>query len=133
MTTWEKSEDRMSAVFGDLAKAAKKLGVEGNGGPLVEYIESDSDDVGFRAMLPIAAPPKGKLPKSVKVGSSPAGRALRFHHDGPIDDLEEVYARIDDELTKRGLDTRAIVEEYDVDALASPEDRVVIDVWVFLK
>lgn len=133
VTTWEKAEDQVGEAFGRLAQAAEKLRVEKTGGPLVEYIESDSDDVGFRAMVPIAAAPKGKPPKGVKVGRSPNGPALKFHHDGPIDDLEEVYARIDDEVTKRGVDARSIVEEYDGDALASPEDRVVVDVWVFLK
>lgn len=133
VTTWEKSEDEMSRVFAVLAKAATKLGIKEPAGPLVEYIESDSDDVGYRVMLPVATPPRAKLPKGVKLGTSPTGKALKFRHDGPIDDLEEVYGRIDDEVSKRGVDARVIVEEYDADALASPEDRVVVDVFVFIK
>lgn len=133
VTTWEKAEEKLGGVFVQLAQAAKKLGVQQAGPPLVEYIESDSDDVGFRAMVPIDAAPKGKPPKGVKIGKSTGGKALKFRHAGPLDDLEEVYGRIDDELAKRNVDTRAIVEEYDADALASPEDRVVMDIYVFPK
>jgi len=133
VTTWEKAEEKLGGVFVTLAEAARKLGVQQAGPPLVEYIESDSDDVGFRAMVPIDAAPKGKLPKGVKLGKSTGGKALKFRHAGPLDDLEEVYGRIDDELAKRNIDTRTIVEEYDADALASPEDRVVMDIYVFPK
>lgn len=135
VTTWEKAEDKLGSVFDKLSEAAKKLGLEPTEGPLVEYIESDSDDVGFKAMLPLAAPPKAdaKLPKGVKVGKSPAGRALEFRHDGPIDDLEEVYARIDDEMSRLGLEAKSILERYDVNALGSEEDRTVVDVWVLVK
>lgn len=135
VTTWEKAEDKLGSVFEKLADAAKKLGLEPTEGPLVEYIESDSDDVGFKAMLPLAAAPKAdaKLPKGVKVGQSPAGRALEFRHDGPIDDLEEVYARIDDEMSRLGLEAKSILERYDVNALGSEEDRTVLDVWVLVK
>jgi len=133
VTTWEKAEEQLGGVFAKLGEAATKLGIDKHDGPLVEYIESDSDDVGYRVLLPVDTLPKGKLPKGVKTGQTPAGKALRFRHDGPIEDLEEVYGRIDDEVTKRGVDVRAIVEQYDGDALGSPEDRVVVDVWVFLK
>lgn len=133
VTTWDQAEEKLGSVFATLAQAAKKLGIAEPGAPLVEYIESDSDDVGFRAMLPVSAPPKGKLPKGVKAGQSPGGKALRFRHNGPIDDLEEVYGRIDDELAKRGVEAKTILEQYDGDALASPEDRVVVDVYVFVK
>jgi effector-binding domain-containing protein len=86
-------------------------------------------------MLPLAAAPKAdaRLPKGVKVGQSPAGRALEFRHDGPIDDLEEVYARIDDEMSRLGLEAKSILERYDVNALGSEEDRTVLDVWVLVK
>ena len=133
ITTWEAAEEKLGGVFTTLGKALEKLGIEATEGPLVEYIESDSDDVGFKAMVPIAAEPKGKLPKGVKFGRSPAGKALKFHHDGPIDDLEEVYTRIDDELGRRGLDAKSIVERFDANALASVEDRGVVDVYVLLK
>ncbi|MBV5266199.1 GyrI-like domain-containing protein [Pinisolibacter aquiterrae] len=133
VTTWDQAEEKLGSVFATLAQAAKKLGIAEPGAPLVEYIESDSDDVGFRAMLPVSAPPKGKLPKGVKAGQSPGGKALRFRHNGPLDDLEEVYGRIDDELAKRGVEAKTILEQYDGDALASPEDRVVVDVYVFVK
>lgn len=133
VTTWDQAEEKLGGVFATLAQAAKKLDIADHGAPLVEYIESDSDDVGFRAMLPVSAVPKGKLPKGIKAGRSPGGKALKFRHNGPLDDLEEVYGRIDDELAKRGVEAKTILEQYDEDALASPEDRVVVDVFVFLK
>jgi effector-binding domain-containing protein len=133
VTTWEKAEAAIARAFDTLAAATGRLGAEVTGAPLVEYIESDSDDVGYRVMLPVAGQPKAKLPKGVKFGQSPSGKALKFHNDGPIDDLEEVYGRIDDEVARRGADVRVLVEEYDADALASPEDRGVVAVWALIK
>lgn len=132
-TTWDDAEAKMSSAFATLAKAIEKTGAKGAGAPLVQYIETDGDDVGYKAMLPVAEIPKGALPKGVKSGTSPAGRAWKFRHVGAPDDLEEVYGRIDDWLAQKKLDLKMVVEEYDEDAVASPEDRIVVDVWVFTR
>lgn len=132
-TTWEKAETVFDKVFQDLGEAVGKLGVKPISGPVVEYVETDDDSIGYRAMVPLAAAPKGKLPKGVKVGETRGGKALLFRNEGPLEDLEEVYSRIDDELAKRNLDTAVIVEAYDEDALASPEDRSILHIWVLIK
>ena len=132
-TTWEKAETLFDKVFQDLGEAVGKLGVTPTSGPIVEYVETDDDSIGYRVMVPIKAAPKGKLPKGVKVGETRGGKALLFRNEGPLEDLEEVYGRIDDELAKRNLDNAVIVEAYDEDALASPEDRSILHIWVLIK
>jgi effector-binding domain-containing protein len=133
-TTWDDAEEKMSSAFTALARAVKATGAKPAGGPMVQYIESEGDVVGYKAMLPIDKAPKtNKLPKGVKLGTSPSGKAWKFVHNGSLDDLEEVYARIDDWLAAKKLESTAVIEVYDEDALASPEDRVVVDVWVFAK
>lgn len=131
---WEEAEDKLGAAFEALAIAAKKAGVKPAGAPLVQYVESDENGFSFVVMLPVdKAPAKGKLPKGIKSETSPAGPALRFSPNVAGDDLEEVYARIDDYLTSKGLTLSSMVEEYGEDAIASPEDRVVVDVYVFVE
>lgn len=131
---WEEAEDKLGAAFEALAIAAKKAGVKPAGAPLVQYVESDENGFSFVVMLPVdKAPAKGKLPKGIKSETSPAGPALRFSPNVAGDDLEEVYARIDDYLTSKGLTLSTMVEEYGEDAIASPEDRVVVDVYVFVE
>ncbi len=132
-TSWEKAETLFDKVFKDLGDAVGKTGVTPTSGPIVEYVETDDDTIGYRVMVPVAAVPKGKLPKGVKVGETRGGKALLFRNEGPLEDLEEVYARIDDELAKRGLDNAVIVEAYDEDALASPEDRSILNIWVLIR
>ncbi len=132
-TTWDDAEEEMGKAFAALAQTLRKSNAKSAGGPLVQYIETEGDDVGYKAMLPFEGPAPTRLPKTVKVGRSPGGRALEFRHAGALDDLEVVYARIDDVLQQRGLETTSIVEQYDEDALASPEDRVVMRILVFLK
>ncbi|TBW36325.1 GyrI-like domain-containing protein, partial [Siculibacillus lacustris] len=133
-TTWDDAEKKMGEAFATLNGAIKKSGAKPAGGLLVQYVETDGDDVGYKAMLPVVEAPKAsKLPKGVKAGTSPAGKALKFVHNGSLDDLEEVYARIDDWLAGHGLDSKTVVEEYDAAALTAPEDRVVVDIWVFTK
>lgn len=132
-TSWEKAETLFDKVFKDLGDAVTKTGVTPTSGPIVEYVETDDDSIGYRVMVPIAAAPKGKLPKGIKVGETRGGKALLFRNEGPLEDLEEVYARIDDELAKRSLDNAVIVEAYDEDALASPEDRSILNIWVLIR
>jgi effector-binding domain-containing protein len=133
-TTWDDAEEKMGSAFTALARAVKATGAKPAGGPMVQYIESEDDVVGYKAMLPVEKAPKtNKLPKGVKLGTSPSGKAWKFVHNGSLDDLEEVYARIDDWLAAKKLESTAVIEVYDEDALASPEDRVVVDVWVFAK
>jgi effector-binding domain-containing protein len=132
--TWEEAEDKLGAAFEQLAIAAKKAGVAAAGAPLVQYVESDENGFSFVVMLPVEkAPAKGKLPKGVKAGVSPSGPALRFSPSPESDDLDEVYARIDAYLAANNLTLDMVVEEYGEDAIASLEDRVVVDVYVFAE
>ncbi len=130
---WEQVEDKLGSAFESLAIAAKKAGVTPTGAPLVQYLESDDAGFSFVVMLPVDKPTKGKLPKGIKAETSPAGPALRFSPSATADDLEEVYARIDDYLSSKGLGLATMVEEYGEDAIASPEDRVVVDIYVFVE
>lgn len=132
---WQEAEDKLGAAFESLAIAAKKAGVKPAGAPLVQYLESDDSGFSFVVMLPIdKAPAKGKpLPKGIKAEVSPSGPALRFSPSATADDLEEVYARIDDYLSAQGLTLSSMVEEYGEDAIASPEDRIVVDIYVFVE
>ena len=132
---WEEAEDKLGTAFEQLAIAANKVGVKPDGAPMVQYVESDESGFSFVVMLPIdKAPAKGKpLPKGIKSEVSLSGPALRFSPSAAGDDLEEVYARIDDYLTQKGLALSTMVEEYGDDAIASPEDRVVVDIYVFTE
>lgn len=132
---WEEAEDKLGTAFEQLAIAAKKVGVKPDGAPMVQYVESDDTGFSFVVMLPIdKAPAKGKpLPKGIKSEVSLSGPALRFSPSAAGDDLEEVYARIDDHLSANGLTLMTMVEEYGEDAIASPEDRVVVDIYVFVE
>lgn len=132
-TTGDKAEAVFDRLFQELADAVTKLGAKPVSGPIIEYVDTDGDSMVFRVMVPLAEAPKGKPPKGIKVGPTRGGKALLFRNEGPIEDLEEVYGRIDDELTKRGLDEAAMVEVYDADALTSPEDRTILHIWVLLK
>ncbi len=132
--TWEQADDKLGAAFETLAIAARKAGVKAAGAPLVQYLESDDDGFSFLVMLPLDKPVKGKkLPKGVKAGVSPSGHALRFTPAAADGDLEEVYGRIDDWLAEKNLTLSTMVEEYGEDAIASPEDRLVVEIYVFTE
>jgi len=131
--TWAEADDKLGAAFEQLAIAAKKAGVKPAGAPLVEYVESDDTGFSFVVMLPVDKAAKGKLPKGVKAEVSPSGPALHFTPSSTADDLDEVYARIDAWLSEKGLTLDTIIEEYGEDAIASPEDRVVVDIYVFTE
>jgi effector-binding domain-containing protein len=70
----------------------------------------------------------------IKVGKSPAGTALKFVHRGSYDSMDTTYDAITNYLDAKGLDAKDLfVEQYLTDPVTTPEDDLVIEVYVPLK
>jgi effector-binding domain-containing protein len=99
-------------------------------------IYTATDDTGFEYMAgyPVAAEPKGPLPPDVSVGKSPEGRALKFVHRGSYDAMDATYEAITNHLEEKKLEARDLfMEQYVTSPLTTPEDSLVIEVYVPVK
>jgi len=89
--------------------------------------------------LALASPARAQAPNlppgsEVKVGRSPAGKALKFVHRGSYDAMDTTYDAITNHLDEKRLDAMDLfVEQYMKDPVTTPEDDLVIEVYVPLK
>jgi effector-binding domain-containing protein len=68
------------------------------------------------------------------VGQSPAGRALKFVHRGSYDSMDSTYEAITNHLDAKRLEAQDVfVEEYETDLVKTPEDKLVVHVYVPIK
>ena len=67
-------------------------------------------------------------------GNRPTGRALKFIHRGSYDAMDSTYEAITNHLDEKRLEAQDLfVEYYMTDPLTTPEDKLVIEVYVPVK
>ena len=72
-------------------------------------------DSAIAPMIPIDKAPEGKttLSETVKLGQTPAGKAMKFEHRGSYEDIDSTYEAITAYLDEKGLEAdNLFVEEY---------------------
>ncbi|OAI30803.1 transcription activator effector-binding protein [Methylosinus sp. R-45379] len=134
--TWADGLKTLSEAIANLRIAASKTGLTVDGRPLVAFTETDDNGFHFEAMLPLTRPPeaKTKFEHGVEAGASPAGKALKFQHRGPYEEIDSTYEAITAFLDEKGLDTKNLfVEEYLTELKTSDDDGLEVDIYVFLK
>jgi effector-binding domain-containing protein len=133
---WADGVKTLSEAIDRVSAALAKAGLAATGRPLAVFTETNDVGFHFEAMVPIDKAPegKGKLENGVEIGASPAGKALKFQHRGPYDDIDTTYEAITAFLDEKGLDTRNLfVEEYLTDLKTSDDEGLEVDIYVFLK
>ncbi|PWB83267.1 MAG: AraC family transcriptional regulator [Methylocystaceae bacterium] len=134
--TWTEGAKTLSEAIAKVAAATDKAGLATAGRPLVVFTETNDNGFRFEAMIPIAKAPDGKakLENGVEIGASPSGKALKFQHRGPYDDIDSTYEAITAFLDEKGLDTKNLfIEEYLTELKTGEDEGLEIDIYVFLK
>jgi effector-binding domain-containing protein len=129
-TAYETLVDAFKSVYGYLAK--EKIAPAGL--PLAIYTQTD--DVGFeyQAAVPIAQEPKVKPQGDMVLGQAPSGKALKFVHRGSYDAMDTIYEAITNYLDEKRLEAKDVfVEEYISDPIKTPEDKLVVNIFVPIK
>lgn len=117
-TTWDKGYDTLQSVFARLTGEAARRGLRVAGRPLTLFVETDDIAFRYEAMLPVDRAIEVGA-GDIRPGTTPAGRALRFMHRGPYEDIDSTYEGITAYLDAKGLVVRdEFVEEY----LNQPKD-----------
>ncbi len=130
------AQTAITEALGKLNAAAAKAGVKPSGKPIAVFSETSEKAIRFEAMLPLEKAPegKGKLDGGVDIGATPAGKALKFEHRGPYEDIESTYEAITAFLDEKGLDTKdRFIEEYISDLADSEDEEGEVDIYIFVK
>lgn len=131
--------DGFSAIMDAEAKikaAVDKAGLKTADRPITVFTATDDNGFSYQAMLPLADKPQGKdeLPDGVKLGNSPAGKAIKFEHHGPYDDIDATYDAITAYLDEKGLEAQDyFVEEYATDLKSADDPGLAVNIYVFIK
>jgi len=132
-STWDDGFNQLRSAFARLEAELRRAGVAPAGRPLAVFVETD--DIGFRydAMIPVARAPEGSsaLAPEIRYGTTPEGRALRFVHESPYDDIDSTYETITAYLEAKGVAVQdAFIEEYATDLEDSADPDLRINIFV---
>ena len=131
---WDSAFDTLVEAFKNVYGAMQKQGLRPAGPAMTIYTATDDTGFEYQAGVPVAEEPKGPLPEGLAVGKSPDGRALKFIHRGSYDAMDSTYEAITNHLDEKRLEARDLfVEHYVTDPLTTPEDNLVIEVYVPIK
>ncbi len=133
---WDDGLQAIQALIARLKAAANTANLTVAGPAQMVFLATSDDGYTYNAMLPLTAPvPAGtKLPEGFLVGSTPAGKAVRFSHDGAYQDIDDTYEVLTAWLDDRGLDTRNMfIEEYLNTAKDNADPSLKVHIYVLLK
>ena len=129
--TWDKAYETLVDAFKSLYAYLDKQGIKRAGPPMTIYTQADDTGFQFQAAVPVAEPPKETPSGDVGVGTSPAGRAFKFVHQGSYDSMDTTYEAITSFLDAKSLEAQDLfVEEYVTDPVSTPDDKLTVNVYV---
>lgn len=132
-TTWDQGFQQLQGVFNKLKVETAREGLKVAGRPLTLFIETD--DIGYRyeAMLPVDRLPDGKttLAENIRFGTTPSGKAMRFTHKAPYEDIDSTYETITAYLEAKGVTVKdAFLEEYVSELIDASDPNLELNVYV---
>jgi len=132
--TWDNAFETLIDAFKQLNTYLDRQGLKPDGPSMTIYTSTDDTGFSFQAAIPLAEEPKNPPRGDVAIGKSPAGRALKFVHHGSYDSMDTTYEAITNYLDEKRLEAKDLfVEEYATDPVSTPEDQLVITVFVPIK
>ena len=131
---WDAAFDTIVDGFKTVKAYMDKAGIKPAGPPITIYTATDDTSFSFQAAFPISEAPKDPPKGDIAIGKSPTGKALKFVHRGSYDSMDTTYEAITNYLDDKQLDAKDLfIEEYQTDPVATPEDKLVIDVYVPIR
>lgn len=112
---WDVAMETLDKVFEGLRAEAVKAGLKVAGRPLVRFVETTDDNFRYEALLPVDRniPGQPNLTPEIRFTETPNGKALRFTHKAPYDDIDSTYEVLTAYLDAKNLTVQDVfVEEY---------------------
>jgi effector-binding domain-containing protein len=133
--TWETAFETLTKAFKTVEAFLDKQGLKASGLPLSIYTQADDTGFQFQTSIPIAEEPKNPARGGdVAIGKSPSGKMLKFVHRGSYDSMDTTYEAITNHLDEKRLEAKDMfIEEYVTDPVKTPEDKLIVNIYVPLK
>lgn len=132
-------DEIFAAIAGSL-KTVKaemdKAGVKPSGRPIAVFVESGESGFRYHAGYPLETSPAGKtsLSDEVKLDQTPAGKAMRFQHQGAYADIDATYDAITAYLDEKGIDAKDdFIEEYLNDVKDVDDPALQVNIFVMMN
>ncbi|MGZ5873002.1 MAG: GyrI-like domain-containing protein [Bradyrhizobium sp.] len=130
---WDTAFDTLVESLKTLSAHLDKQGIKPSGNSMIVYTSTDDAGFTYLAEIPVDQDPKN-LTKTISMGKSPDGKALKFVHRGSYENMDNTYEAITNHLDDKKLEAKdTFIEEYITDPLKTAEDKLVINVYVPLK
>lgn len=130
---WEGALATLRAAFARITAELAKSGLAPAGRPICVFTQTSDDGFKFDAMVPVAAAPSAlpTLPPEMRFATTPSGKAYRFVHKGPYDDVDTTYETVTAYLDAKDIVAKdSFVEEY-IDDITDPGDpNLAINIFV---
>jgi effector-binding domain-containing protein len=131
---WDSAFETITGAFKTVNAALAKAGLKASGPLMTIYTSTDDTGFMFQAAVPVEKAPTLAADSGVTAGTSPAGKALKFVHRGSYDAMDSTYEAITNYLDEKQLEAKDLfIEQYIKDPVTTPEDDLVIEVYVPLK
>ena len=132
--TWENAFPTLVEKFKALSAFLAKQKLTAAGSSMTIYTLVTDKGFEFQAAIPLAEQPTN-LPRGVvTAGQSPVGKALKFVHRGSYDSMDMLYETIVNYLDEKRIERLGLfVEEYVTDPVITPQDQLVVNVYVMVK
>jgi effector-binding domain-containing protein len=131
---WDAAFETIVDGFKTVNAFMAKQGIKPAGPPMTIYTSTDDTSFQFEAAVPVSEPPADPPKGDIAVGKSPGGRAFKFSHRGSYDAMDSTYEAITNYLDDKQLEARDMfIEEYVTDPVTTPEDKLVINIFVPIK
>lgn len=131
---WDSGLKSLKEAFERIEKELGRLGIEPRGRPVVLYTQTTDDTFKFDAMIPVAeapATPPADLAKEMRFGTTPAGKAWRFVHKGPYDDIDSTYETITTYLEAKDIVAKdSFIEEFVTDPIDGADANLEVNIFV---
>jgi effector-binding domain-containing protein len=132
--TWDNAFETITKSLKTVKAYIDNEGLKSDGEPMTLFTSTDDAGFQFEAAIPVAVPPKTPPRGDIAVGTSPAGRALKFVHRGSYDGLDNTYEAVTNYLDERRLEAKDMfIEQYLTDPLTTNQDHLIVNVYVMIK
>ena len=133
-SAWEEGLKNLRGAFGRVEAELARLGLTPAGRPLAVFLQTTDDNFRFEAMIPIGAipTPVPNVGADLRFGTTPSGKAYRFVHKGPYDDIDTTYETVTTYLDAKDILAKdAFIEEY-LNDVADPADAA-LEINIFVQ
>jgi effector-binding domain-containing protein len=132
--TWDSAFETLVDSFKSVNSFLEQQGIKPAGLPMTVYTATDDTGFSYQAAVPIAAAPATPPRGDISLGQAPAGKMLKFVHRGSYDAMDTTYEAITNFLDTKQLEAQDLfVEEYVTDPVTTPEEKLVVNVFVPIK